>query len=74
MLFCLDFPLIFFDFMTQQPPVGHGLLVIQTSRSHSDTLLSVGLIWTVADSRLRPRGALGLAPMFLVLKKFYIYN
>jgi len=46
MLFCLDFPLMFLVFMTQHPPVGQGLLVIQASRSHSDTLHSVGLLWT----------------------------
>jgi hypothetical protein len=32
--------------MTQQPLVGQGLLVIEASRSHSDTLHSVGLLWT----------------------------
>jgi hypothetical protein len=31
--------------MVQQPPVGPGLL-IETSRSHSDTPHSVGLLWT----------------------------
>jgi hypothetical protein len=31
----------FFVTMVQQPPVGHGLLVIEDSRSHS-----VGLLWT----------------------------
>jgi hypothetical protein len=28
------------------PPVGQGLLIIEASRSHSDTPYSVGLIWT----------------------------
>jgi hypothetical protein len=28
------------------PPVGHGLLIIGTSRSHSDALQLVGLLWT----------------------------
>jgi hypothetical protein len=32
--------------MAQQPLVGHGLLIIEASRSHSDTLHSVGLVWT----------------------------
>ena len=31
--------------MAQQPPVGHGLLIIEASRSHSDTPHSVGLLW-----------------------------
>jgi len=32
--------------MAQQPPVGQGLLIIDASRSHSDTPHSVGLLWT----------------------------
>ena len=32
--------------MTKQPQVGHGLLNIEASRSHSDTPQSVGLLWT----------------------------
>jgi len=32
--------------MTQQPPVGQGLLVIDASLSHPDTSHSVGLLWT----------------------------
>ena len=32
--------------MVQQPIVGQGLLVIETSRSHSDTPHWVGLLWT----------------------------
>jgi hypothetical protein len=32
--------------MAQQPLVGQGLLIIETSRSHSDTPQSVGLLWT----------------------------
>jgi len=32
--------------MEQQPPVGQGLLIVETSRSHSDTPHSVGLLWT----------------------------
>jgi hypothetical protein len=32
--------------MAQQPPVCQGLLIIEASRSHSDTPHSVGLLWT----------------------------
>jgi len=32
--------------MTQQPLVGQGLLIVEASRSHSDTPHSVGLLWT----------------------------
>jgi hypothetical protein len=32
--------------MAQQSPVGQGLLIIEASRSHSDTPHSVGLLWT----------------------------
>jgi len=32
--------------MAQQPLVGQGLLIIETSRPHSDTPQSVGLHWT----------------------------
>jgi hypothetical protein len=32
--------------MAQQSLVGQGLLIIQASRSHSDTVLSSGLLWT----------------------------
>jgi hypothetical protein len=31
--------------MAQQPPVGQGLLIIEPSRSHSDTPHSVGMLW-----------------------------
>jgi len=31
--------------MAQQSPVGQGLLIIEISRSHSDTPQSVGLLW-----------------------------
>jgi hypothetical protein len=31
--------------MAQQPLVGQGLLIIEASRSHSDTPHSVGLLW-----------------------------
>jgi hypothetical protein len=40
---------VYFNFffpMAQQPLVGQGLLIIQASRSHSDTTHSVGLLWT----------------------------
>ena len=36
---------IFFP-TARQPPVGQGLLIIKSSRSHSDTPHSVGLLWT----------------------------
>ena len=32
--------------VAQQPLVGQGLLILETSRSHSDTPHSVGLLWT----------------------------
>jgi hypothetical protein len=32
--------------MARQPLVGQGLLIIDASRSHSDTAHTVGLIWT----------------------------
>ena len=32
--------------MARQPPVGQGLLIIENSRSHSDTPQTVGLLWT----------------------------
>jgi len=32
--------------MTQQPPVGESLLVVEVSRSHTDSLHSVWLLWT----------------------------
>ena len=37
--------LIFF-FIAQEPPVDQGLLIIEASRSHSDTPHSVGLLST----------------------------
>jgi hypothetical protein len=37
---CILFP------MAQQPLVGQGVLAIEASRSHSDTPLLVGLLWT----------------------------
>jgi hypothetical protein len=35
-----------FLLMVQQPLVGQGLLIIEASRSNSDTPHSVGLLWT----------------------------
>jgi hypothetical protein len=32
--------------MARQPLVGHGLLTVEASRSHSDTPHSVGQLWT----------------------------
>jgi hypothetical protein len=32
--------------MTQQPTMGQGLLIVEASRSHSDTRHTVGLLWT----------------------------
>ena len=50
-VFCF---LYFFFSMVQQPLVGQGLLIIEASRSHSDTSHSVGLLCTrnqpVADT------------------------
>ena len=37
---------LFFSCMAQQPLVGQGLLIIEDSRSHSDTPHSLGLLWT----------------------------
>ena len=39
----------FFFTLAEQPPpppVGRGLLIVEDSRSHSDTPQSVGLFWT----------------------------
>jgi len=38
--------IIFFFPMTQQPPVGQDLFIVEDSLSHSDTPHSVGLLWT----------------------------
>jgi hypothetical protein len=32
--------------MTQQPPVNHGVLIIEATLSHADTPHSVRLLWT----------------------------
>jgi hypothetical protein len=37
---------VFFPPLAQQPLVGHDLLIVEASRSHSDTTHSVGLLWT----------------------------
>jgi hypothetical protein len=66
---------VFFP-MTQQSPVGQDLLIIEASRSHSDTPHTVGLLWTsdqpdaetstwqhtalITDRQRCPRGALNL--------------
>jgi hypothetical protein len=36
-----------FFLMAQQTPVGHGLLIIEGSRSPSKAPQSVGLLWTI---------------------------
>ena len=41
----LTFTGLILFFMWQQPLVGQGLLIIEASRSHSDTPQSVGLLW-----------------------------
>jgi hypothetical protein len=38
--------MIFYLPWRNSPPVGQGLLIIEASRSHSDTPQSVGLLWT----------------------------
>ena len=40
-------------YMAQQPLVGHGLLSIEASRSHSDTPHSVGLLWGMINPSQR---------------------
>jgi hypothetical protein len=40
--------------IAQQPLVGQGLLIIEASRSHSDTQHSVGLLWTSDQPDARP--------------------
>ena len=36
----------FLSFMARQSVVGKSLLIVLVSRSHSDTLHSVGFLWT----------------------------
>jgi hypothetical protein len=43
-----------FLLMAQQPIMGHGLLIIEASRSHSDTPHPVGLLWTSDQPTQRP--------------------
>jgi hypothetical protein len=38
--------MFYFSFIVQQPLVGLGVIIIESSRSHSDTLHPVGLLWT----------------------------
>jgi len=40
--------------VAQQHTVGQGLLVIEVSRSHTDTPHSVGLLWTSISTSQRP--------------------
>ena len=37
--------------MARKPLVGQGLLIVEVSRSHSDTPHSVGLLWTSDQQR-----------------------
>ena len=37
---------LFFHLGAHSPPVGQGLLIVEDSRSHSDTPHSLGLLWT----------------------------
>jgi len=37
--------LVLYFYMARQPLVGKGLLIFETSRSHTDTQHSVGLLW-----------------------------
>jgi hypothetical protein len=46
LIFCFYMHPDFFFPMAQQPLVGQGLLIIEASRSHSDTPHSIGLLWT----------------------------
>ena len=45
---------VYFISMGQQPPVGQGLLIIETSRWHSDTPHSVGRHWTSDQHDVEP--------------------
>jgi hypothetical protein len=42
----IDYIYIYILSVAQQPLVSQGLLIVETSRSHSDTPHSVGLLWT----------------------------
>jgi hypothetical protein len=41
---------LFIFFTAKVPLVGQGLIIIEVLRSHSDTPLSVGLLWTSDQS------------------------
>jgi hypothetical protein len=43
---CIYIYIFFVVVVVQQPLVGQDLLTIEASRSHSDTLHLVGLLWT----------------------------
>jgi len=43
---CRQLTVIYFVLMVHQPLVGQGVLIIETSQSHSDTPQSVGFLWT----------------------------
>jgi len=40
--------------MAQQPPVSQGLIIIEASRSHSETPQLAGLLWTIDQPTQRP--------------------
>jgi hypothetical protein len=42
--------MFYISFIAQQPLVGLGLIIINASRSHSDTPHPVGLLWTSDQS------------------------
>jgi hypothetical protein len=46
----MNLKVLYFFSMAQQPLGGLDLLIIEASRSHSDTLHSVGLLWTSDQS------------------------
>ena len=47
LILCTRYKMNFFFFtMAQQPLVGQDLLIVEASRSYSDTPHSVGLLWT----------------------------
>jgi len=53
--------------MARQPPVGQSLVIVEASRSHSDTPHSVGLLW-MSDLPTQSCAAIGTRtpePLFL---------
>ena len=46
LLHCHSFCLFLFGAIAPPPPVGHGILIHEVSRSHNDAVQSVGLLWT----------------------------